>query len=214
MYRIILSLIIIIFVLRLIWISRSQGWDLSWWKRKLSEEMSKLYKRIMLSGYKGNIYIKLRYFFISISLLSFFILAFTGIIPVVILNEHITGIFLITHVTIAPVFVVALAMTALFWAQSEQFNLSDLQFIKDLREANKDHNLKYNAHPFWSKVYFWLFLALSVPASLSMIFSMFPYFGTEGQNTMFNIHQCTTTGLLIVALLYTEYKLVFSKKYL
>jgi hypothetical protein len=150
--------------------------------------------------------------FFSITLLTFVILAFTGIIPVLILNEHMSGIFLIIHVTIAPVFAIALALTALFWAHFQQFNNVDLELLKKVREQKKNPRLKYHAQTFWPKILFWLFLALSVPASLSMIISMFPFIGTNGQNTMLNIHQYTTLSLLIIAFFYTDFKLISSSK--
>jgi hypothetical protein len=210
MYRIVTSLIIIIFIARLIWISRSRDWGFDWWKRNIDQNLTKLFKRMMMSGSEGNIYKRLRYFFVSISFLTFFILAISGIIPVVILNKHISGVFLIIHVTIAPVFVVALAMTAFFWAHFKQFNLSDFQFINNLRDKNHTNHQSYYQHPFLLKVYFWVFLAFSVPAALSMIFSMFPFFGTEGQIALFNIHQYTALGLLIVAFFYVDFKLLFA----
>jgi fatty acid desaturase len=212
MYRIVLGLIIIIFTMRLIWISRSEGWDIAWWSKTLNQRLSQIYRRLMMSDSKGEFHKRLRYFFISVSLLSFIILAFTGILPVLVLDVHITGILLIIHVTVAPVFVVALAMTALFWGHFQQFDGTDLDLIKAVQNQEKDKRPEYRHRAYWPKVFFWLFLAFSIPASLSMIFSMFPYFGTDGLNTMLNIHQYTTLGLLTVAFFYTDFKLLSSDK--
>jgi hypothetical protein len=171
------------------------------------DELSKLYKRLMMFDYEVELYKGLRYFFISVSILTFIILALTGIIPVLILNEQIGGLFLIIHVTIAPFFVVALTMTALFWAHFQQFNQSDFIFIKELRNKKDERNRENHKHTFWPRIHFWLFLAFSVPASLSMIFSMFPYFGTEGQFAMLNIHRYSTLVLLIIVLFYIDLKI-------
>jgi len=199
-------------MVRMIWLSRSEGWNIAWWKKTVNHKLSQIYKRLMMIDSSKEFHKKLRYFFISLSLLSFILLAFTGIIPVLILNQHITGILLIIHVTVAPVFVVALAMTALFWAHFQQFDGSDLAMIKSIQKQEKSKRLAYHLRTYWLKVFFWIFLAFSIPASLSMIFSMFPLFGTDGLNTMLNIHQYATLGLLIVAFFYTDFKLVASNK--
>jgi hypothetical protein len=208
----VLGLLIFIFLIRLLWISRVEGWNLSWWRNTLIQEISLLFNRLRMSKYKGQLFRNLRYLFFSITLLTFAILAFTGIIPVLILNEHMVGIFLIIHVTIAPVFAIGLALTALFWAHFQQFSNSDLELLKTVQAQNKISHLEYHAQTYWPKILFWLFLTLSIPASLSMIISMFPFFGTDGQNTMLNIHRYTTLGLLIIAFFYTDFKLISSSK--
>ena len=212
MYQIVSGLLIIFFFIRLIWMSRVEGWNLTWWRKTLNQEVSLLFNRLRMSQHKGQFLRNLRYLFFSITLLTFIILAFTGIIPVLILNEHMSGIFLIIHVTIAPVFAIALSLTALFWAHFQQFNNSDLQLLKTVRTQIKISHLEYHVQTYWPKILFWLFLTLSIPASLSMIISMFPFFGTDGQNTMLNIHRYTTLGLLIIAFFYTDFKLISSSK--
>jgi hypothetical protein len=128
----------------------------------------------------------------------------TGIIPVVILGEQMSGLFLIVHVTLAPFFVVALMLSAIFWAHFQQFDHTDYIYLRDIRNKKEIKNPAKMKQNFWSKIYFWLFLIFSVPAVLSIILSMFPYFGTEGQVTMLNIHRYSTLVLLIIALFYVD----------
>ncbi len=210
MYRILLSLVIIVFIIRLIWIYRSEKWDVNRLKNSFIQEISQFYKRLMMSEFKSDFYKSLRYLFISISVILFIILALTGIIPVVFLGKQMSGLLLIIHVTIAPFFVVALMLTAIFWAHFQQFDHSDFIYVKYLRIKKEGQNPDINLHNFWPKVYFWLFLTFAVPAILSMIFSMFPYFGTEGQIAMLNIHRYSTLVLLIIVLFYTNLKMTSS----
>jgi hypothetical protein len=212
MYRILLGLAILLFLIRLILSSRSEGWDIDWWKKTLNQRISQIYNRLMLRNLKEEFYKTFRYFFISVSFVSFIILAFTGIIPVLILGEHIAGVWLIIHVTVAPIFVVALTMTTLFWGHFKQFDESDFDLIKSVHNQDDSKTPDYHLRTYWPKVYFWLFLAFSVPASLSMIFSMFPFFGTDGLEIMLNIHQYTTLGLLIISFFYTDFETLSSTR--
>ena len=207
-YRILLSLVIGLFIIRLLWISHSQGWNFNWWINTIRQEFSKLLKHLILARYRDQINRNLRYFFLTVSLFTFILLAITGTLPVIAFNKHISGILLIIHVTIAPVFVAALALTALFWANFKQFDDSDLELIKKVRNDDKDQRPAYYLQTYWLKILFWMFLAFSIPASLSMIFSMFPYFGTDGQNAMLAIHQYSTLFLLIIVFFYTDFKLM------
>jgi len=207
MHRILLSLVIITFIIRLIWIYRSEKWDYNLLKTYLDKKISQFYKILMMSDIKNHFYRCLRNFFIAISILLFIILAFTGIIPVIIFGEQMSGILLIIHVTVAPFFAFGLMLTAIFWAHSRQFDYSDYIYIKDWQDKQAKNNPKSNPHQFWFKILFWLFLTFSVPAILSMIFSMFPYFGTEGQIAMLNIHRYTTLVLLIIVLIYADFNM-------
>jgi len=207
-YRILLSLVISLFIIRLLWISRSQGWNFNWWINTIHQEFSQLLKNLILTQHKDQFSRNLRYFFLTVTLFTFILLAITGTLPVIAFNKHITGILLIIHVTAAPVFVVALALTALFWANFKQFDDSDLKLIKKVKNGNKDQRPAYHLQTYWLKILFWMFLAFSIPASLSMIFSMFPYFGTDGQNVMLTIHQYSTLILLIIIFFYTDFKLM------
>jgi hypothetical protein len=200
--------VILLFIGRLLWVSRSKGWDFIWWKNTIYQKFSLLVRRLMMRQHKDQFYQNLRYFFSTISFFAFVLLAISGVLPVIAFNERISGILLIIHVTIAPVFVVALAFTALFWANFKQFDDSDLRVIKKVKNNNKDQRPAYHLQTYWLKVFFWMFLAFSIPASLSIIFSMFPYFGTDGQNAMLAIHQYSTLVLLIIAFFYTDFKLI------
>jgi hypothetical protein len=157
-----------------------------------------------MSGFKEDVFKRLRYFFISASVILFLLLALTGLIPVVILGKPMSGLLLIIHVTIAPFFVVVVMLTAIFWAHFQQFDHSDFIYLKERRHHKENKNSSQIVQIFWRKLCFWLFLIFSVPAILSVILSMFPYFGTDGQITMLNIHRYSVLILLIVMVFYID----------
>lgn len=204
MYRIWLILFIIIFVIRLIWIYQLGNIDFIQLRNSIKNGFDKIYKHLMLLGFKDDIFKRLRYFFISLSLVLFLLLALTGIFPVVALGEPLSGLLLIIHVTIAPFFVVALMLTAVFWAHFQQFGHSDFIYLKEIRLKKEKQNPSENTRLFWQKLCFWLFLVFSVPAILSVILSMFPFFGTNGQIVMLDIHRYSVLILMIVSLFYSE----------
>ena len=196
------------FLIRLVWLSRKQSWDFNWWIKTITYYTSQIYKRLRFSDRENHLYIKLKYFFVSVTFLSFIFLGLTGILPVVILNAHISGILLIIHVTIAPLFVIALTITALVLSHSYQFDNRDWQLLRMFISRDKQDHFNYHLQTYLIKAYFWIFLLFSVPASLSIIVSMFPFIGTDGQTLMLTTHQYSTLVLLIITMLYVDFKLI------
>ena len=212
MYRILLIIVIALFVIRTILMFRAGKWDFLMLKNALNQGVGLLWKWLMMSEYRSENFKRFRYFFISISLISFFILGLTGLIPVIVFGESMGGLFLIIHVTIAPFFVLALMFSAIFMGHFQQFDNSDYNYLRKLGYKKETKNPNKYLHIVWLKIYFWLFLVFSVPAILSIIFSMFPYFGTEGQITMLTIHRYSTLVLLIISLYSIDLKLRISKR--
>lgn len=182
-------------------------WDFVLFRNHFNQRVDMFVKWFTHSGSKHDVFKRLRYFFLSTTVILFTFLALSGLIPVLILGEQMSGLFLVVHVTIAPFFVVALMLTTIFWAHFQQFDHSDFLYLKNLRDKKEIRKKAKNQQNFWPKIYFWLFLMFSVPAVLSIIFSMFDYFGTAGQIAMLNIHRYTTLVLFILALFYADLKL-------
>jgi len=204
MYRIWLFIFIIIVIIRTVWIYQSGKFNLILLKSRIWLSFDNIYKHLMMSGFKQDIFKRLRYFFITASVMLFLLLALTGLIPVVILAKPMSGLLLIIHVTVAPFFVVALMLTAIFWAHSQQFGQSDFIYLKERGHHKKNQNSSQHVKFFWQKLSFWLFLIFSVPAILSIILSMFPYFGTDGQITMLNIHRYSVLILMVIIVTYLD----------
>lgn len=102
-----------------------------------------------------------------LALLSFAVLFLTGFGPLF-FGCRLAGWLLMIHATFAPILAVCLAILAFGWAGAMVF------------EGRPDAVLK---------CCFWTLLVLSLPLALSMVFSMFPWFGTDGQNLLLEIHR-------------------------
>jgi hypothetical protein len=212
MYRIILIIVIALFLIRTIWMFRAGKWNLILLKNAFKQGGGQLFKWLMMSEFRNDALQQFKLFFVSVSLVSFIILALTGLIPVILFGESMGGLFLIMHVTIAPFFVLALMFSTIFMGHFQQFDNSDYNNLKKLRVKKEIKNPDNYLHHVLSKLCFWFFLVFSVPAILSIILSMFPYFGTEGQIAMLNIHRYSTLVLLIIALCSVELKMKTSKR--
>ncbi len=134
----------------------------------------------------------LKVFLYLFTLLEFFIMMFTGFATLIFTGGGITGILLLIHVTIAPFIAITFALVVVFYAQANNFNEYDIE--KDEDNGNKIF-IKTTAH---LKINFWLISIVSLPAMVSIILSMFPFFGTEGQINLLEIHRYS---VLIISIL-------------
>jgi hypothetical protein len=148
---------------------------------------------------KTNIITALRLIFYQITIILFLLLAVSGFLPVIILGGHLTGVPLIIHVTIAPFFCIFLALSVLFWVHFQRFFLEDLNYLKTLKRGKTKLLPDRTGISFWQKINFWMFAVFSLPAILSIILSMYPLFGTAGQDVLIQVHQYSTLLLFIVA---------------
>jgi len=144
---------------------------------------------------------------------SFLILAGTGFYASLIDGQPLHGYFLMIHATFAPVFSVCITLCALLWAQNHVFKRTDiacpcLAKICSIPEAEK--------HPcgfqLGRKICFWILLLTSIPLIVSMVVSMFPIFGTEGQMALYHINRVSALILLLAANAHTNGLLGPTKK--
>jgi cytochrome b subunit of formate dehydrogenase len=147
---------------------------------------------------------KLKKLLYLLVMLCVIVLAVTGFYPVLILGEHISGYLLMIHVTAGGVFVVCLAVLALTWAHTHRFNASDWPSLVSLfRREARDHRLLPENSDLLRKICFWLLVILALPLMLSVVLSMFPLFGTAGQNLLANTHRYSTLAFAVVAIIHT-----------
>jgi hypothetical protein len=168
-------------------------------------------KKVFLSGFQSFLTLirfkdadklrALRVISYQLTFASFLLLALTAYLPVLLFGGHLSGFPLILHVTVAPVFCVFLALSAVLWAHSQRLFSSDWLQIKS--ETSKKIFALRGGIASWQKVYFWLFLVFSVPAILSIVLSMYPLFGTEGQSNLIIIHSWSTLLLFIIGIMHT-----------
>jgi cytochrome b subunit of formate dehydrogenase len=108
------------------------------------------------------------------------------------------------HVTLAPIFAVCLTILTLFWAHHHRFNRNDWQRLVQWIRKEETAPSAQQANPdLWQKICFWLIVTFSVPVIVSIILSMYPLFGTAGQEFLLGLHGYTALFMLITAVLHT-----------
>jgi len=126
----------------------------------------------------------------------FFVLAGTGFAPILLSGDHLTGILLVIHVTVAPLFALSLSAAALLWAQTLRFDGEDWRVVRHLG----DPALRAKTIRFATKLGFWLILLLSLPLMLTVILELFPLFGTEGEAFLIQLHGYSALFLMLATL--------------
>lgn len=115
-----------------------------------------------------------------LGLLSFLVLLVTGFGPLW-FGGRLSGWLLMVHVTFAAVFIGCAALMALGWAQGMVFR---------------------GVSAVGEKLCFWALVFVSLPLSLSSILSMFTFFGTDGQEFLFDLHRWTALVFSCIAVIF------------
>ena len=142
-----------------------------------------------------------------VALLCFVVLVITGFAQRLLLGEAISGYWLMLHATCAPVFAVCLALLALFWAPRHVFRWGDWPWLEGLirrfirleSEAAEPAGEGFNLG---QKITFWLIIILALPLILSIVSSMFPFFGTDYQELLLEVHRYTALALALAAIVH------------
>ena len=161
---------------------------------------------------KLNLVGVLRRLIYLLALLCFVVLLITGFYPVLVYGEHLSGFLLMLHATFAPVFAACLAVLVVFWADNCRFDKNYWPWLQRVlgREAvNKAGVKRYEPRPsdglgeLLRKICFWLIVLLALPVILSVVLSMFPFFGTDGQEFLLNLHRYSVLLLALAAIVHT-----------
>jgi hypothetical protein len=128
----------------------------------------------------------------------FVLLAVTGFVPVLLSGEHLSGLLLIVHVTVAPMFALGLSAIALLWAHRLRFDENDWRFV--LSPENRRHSRGDQRMRLALKVGFWMVLVFSLPLMGTIILGLFPLFGTEGEAFLTRAHGYSAILLLVAGL--------------
>jgi cytochrome b subunit of formate dehydrogenase len=149
-----------------------------------------------------------------LALFCFIILAITGFYPTLILDEHISGYLLMIHATFSPILAICLAILAVMWARNCRFNHNDWPWFQRIVErvtlvkrADEEISCKNSTG---QKIAFWLIISLALPLILSIVLSMFPYFGTYWQELLLSVHRYTALAFALLVIVHT-YLLIRSK---
>lgn len=128
------------------------------------------------------------------------VLAISGFLQVIITGGHLTGTLLLIHVIAAPLFALTLAAASLLWSHDQQLSEQDLPVLNGLIRTGTVTGS--NGLAVLARVLYWLMLVLALPLILSIILSLYPLFGTEGENTLIGLHGYSALSLVVVTLLH------------
>jgi len=132
---------------------------------------------------------------------SFGALFLTGFGPAF-LGLRLAGYLLIAHVTCAPVFVVSVAFLILVRTKANAFVRANAEPLLDLLKVPVQEPLQPGDTGLVAKGCFWAIAVLSLPLVLSSVLSMFPLFGTAGQQLLFEVHRCCALAVSLFVLVH------------
>ncbi|MFQ6035288.1 MAG: cytochrome b/b6 domain-containing protein [Sedimentisphaerales bacterium] len=162
-----------------------------------------------------------------LALLCFVVLLVTGFCPRLVLQKPIYGYWLILHATFSPVFAACVAILACFWAHNCRLDKNYWPWLQRILQlptqqqlasapvaeaapatgAGAKAPLHGNPAPekyeLARKVAFWIIVFLALPLILSPVLSMFPFFGTHGQELLAQLHRYTALLLALVIIVHT-----------
>lgn len=115
---------------------------------------------------------------IKLGILAFIAMSVTGFLPLLFGKKVLSGWWMISHVTIAPIFSILAAVGALLWVKSAGVGLNDISIIV------------------------WIFLILFIPNALSVLFSMNTWFPSSTQYLLLQTHYYTAIVMFFLALIH------------
>ncbi len=128
---------------------------------------------------------------------TFVTMCVTGLTPVIARGSAIRGWYWVIHITAAPVFTAGLCGLLVSWAMDCRFQRHDWEWAKRFggylwgeKHAPAD---RFNAG---QKAYLWTVAFLGLVVLLSGLGRMFPVFGPDGQEWVYQTHRYA--GLLLV----------------
>jgi cytochrome b subunit of formate dehydrogenase len=137
-----------------------------------------------------------------LAILCFLILVVTGFVPRVVFGTVISGWWLMIHATAAPVFAGCVAVLAVLWANRNRLDKNYWPLLNRILGRQPKSVVAPERHELKLRICFWIVLVLSLPVILSAVVSMFPLFGTHGQEVLLQIHRYCTLLLSLFAIIY------------
>ena len=126
----------------------------------------------------------------------------TGFSPLLILGESIFGYWLMGHITATIVFACCLAALAAFNAELHRFDKNYCPWLKKLLKRGDLDEVVGERSEFVLKASFWLIILLAVPLIVSVVLSMFAFFGTVIQEFLAETHRYCALLLSLIAIVH------------
>jgi hypothetical protein len=158
-----------------------------------------------------------------LALLCFAVLFVTGFFSKLVFEETISGYWLMLHATFAPVFAICVAILAVMWAHNCRLNkkywpwLSRYLMLDSRCSTSIQYPVSAVRHPVESiglvqKLCFWLIIILAIPLILSIILSMFTFFGTHWQELLADTHRYIAIVFVLVVVVHTYLMVIIEAK--
>ncbi|MCB0283339.1 MAG: hypothetical protein H6627_08310 [Calditrichae bacterium] len=196
-YQILVILVIVFFIILILQKRNSEKTGFREFSRNFLKEMIDQIKSFKEISKTNNGFGFLKKSVFSLAVLMFFILVLSSMLPVISGNAM-SGLFLILHLLAAPVFVICVTVFVVLKAHDFQFSNAELKYLLDKMNSNVSKEKVKEPESFRLKVYFWIFVLFVITAILSVLLSMYPIFGTNGQITLLDIHRYSVLVLLSV----------------
>jgi hypothetical protein len=135
-----------------------------------------------------------------IGLFCFIVLLMTGFGPLF-FGGRLHGYLLMVHVTFAAVFIACAAVVAVLGAGEYAFSGKDAVTLSGRGLETKVKGCWLMDSGIGAKAGFWFLLLMSLPVTMTMVLSMFPIFGTEGQKILFHAHRWCALIFAVTAML-------------
>jgi cytochrome b subunit of formate dehydrogenase len=138
-----------------------------------------------------------------LALLCFAILFVTGFYSKIIYGTTISGYWLMIHATAAPIFAVCIAILSVMWAQNCRLNKNYWPWLQKIIQRETTNKAVPEKHELIQKICFWLIIILAIPLILSIILSMFTFFGTYWQNVLADTHRYCALLFATIVIVHT-----------
>lgn len=151
-----------------------------------------------------NKFSKIRVTILYFTFILFVLMLISSFIPTMFTLEHLTGLFLVIHVTIAPLFAISLALLILFYSHRLRLNNHDYKLLVN----RKNNQINFSV----IKLAYWLGAFFAIPLLLSIILILFPILGTDLQDFYITVHRISALLFTILTLILLYYILVIKKQ--
>jgi cytochrome b subunit of formate dehydrogenase len=138
-----------------------------------------------------------------LALVCFVVLVVTGFYPRLVLGRSIYGYWIMLHTTAAGVFSVCLAVLAVMWADNCRFDKNYWPWLQRLLRREPVNKASGERYELAQRICFWLIILLALPVILSVVSTMFPFFGTNWQELLLNIHRYGALSLALIIIVHT-----------
>ena len=158
---------------------------------------------LFLPEQKLNLIDILRKLLYLLAMLCLVILTINGFYSSLVSAEPISGFRLILQTTAGGAFTVCLAILAVMWAHNCRLDKNYWPWLTNLLRHQSANTAAPEKYELGQKICFWLIVMLALPLILSIVLSMFPLFGTEGQKCLLHLHRYSALLIALAAIVHT-----------